>query len=324
MRRLNQDLKEGSFLRAYLLYGNEEYLIRSYAERLEKAAANGDTMNVSVVSGHDLSAETLSDFTDAMPFMAEKRVLVVKDSGIFKSTPDAFVRWIEGLPATACVIFTESEADKRSRGFKAVEKIGYCCRLDHPDEETLGKWILSSLKKRGLSITKGAYQKLLLYLDGDMENAKNELEKLMDYAEGSAGITASDVDTIVTKRTEARVFELVEYVSAGKRNESMALYYDLLSLKEPPSRLLFLLERQFRQLLYVKEMQALRTPGPVIADSLGVRPFVISKLSAVERRFTAVELKEALRMLLEHEEAVKTGDLQPELAIELAIASLTA
>ena len=178
MRRLNQDLKEGSFLRAYLLYGNEEYLIRSYAERLEKAAANGDTMNVSVVSGHDLSAETLSDFTDSMPFMAEKRVLVVKDSGIFKSTPDAFVRWIEGLPATACVIFTESEADKRSRGFKAVEKIGYCCRLDHPDEETLGKWILSSLKKRGLSITKGAYQKLLLYLDGDMENAKNELEKL--------------------------------------------------------------------------------------------------------------------------------------------------
>ena len=323
MKKLNQDLKEKKFERAYLLYGNEEYLIRSYADRLVSTIAGPDTLNLSYVSGRDLSLESLSDFTDALPFMAEKRVLVVKDSGIFKSGGDAFASWIRNLPETACVIFQESEADKRSKTYKALDETGYACRLDHPDEEMLGRWILSALKKRGLSITNAAYQKLLLYLGDDMENAANELEKLADYCMGTEGVTAADVDVIVTRKTEERIFELVESVSQKKRSTSMALYYDLLALKEPPTRILFLMERQFRQLYYVKQENAHRTPDRMIAEDLGVRPFVVQKLSGVARRYSEEELKEILEMLLDQEKAVKTGDLQPELAIELAIANLT-
>ena len=324
MKKLNQDLKEGRFERAYLLYGNEEYLIRSYAERLVNAIAGPDTMNLSFVSGRDLSLESLSDFTDAMPFMAERRVLSVKDSGIFKGGTDAFASWIRNLPETACVIFQESEVDKRSKTYKALAETGYACQLDHPDEEMLGRWILSVLKKRGLSITNAAYQKLLFCLGDDMENAANELEKLADYCMGKEGVTVSDVDAIVTRKTEARIFELVESVSLKKRSASMALYYDLLSLKEPPARILFLMERQYRQLYYIRQENRNRTPDRVIAENLGVRPFVVQKLSGIARRYPEEDLKEILEMLLDQEKGVKTGDLLPELAVELAIAKLTA
>lgn len=324
MKQLNQDLKNGQFSRIYLLYGNEEYLIKSYAERLMQAMSHGDTLNTAFMSGHDLPVEKLSDFTDAMPFMAEKRVLLLKDSGIFKGTQEAYAKWLETLPETACVIFQETEADKRSRAYKIVEKNGYAARLDHPDEETLGKWLLSMIKKSGLKITNAAFQRLLFYLGDDMENAANEMEKLLAYCMGQEGISASDVEAIVTRQTEARVFELVENVAQGKRESAMALYYDLLSLKEPPARLLFLLERQFRQLLYVRRMRMRRASQNQIAEGLSVRPFVVSKLSAIERRFSEEKLKEALEMMLQHEEAVKTGNLQPELAVELAIAHLTA
>ena len=323
MRKLNADIKSRNFEKSYLLYGNEEYLKQSFRKQLFDAASGGDGMNAKVLSGKDQDLSALRDFTDTMPFFAERRVLLLVDTGLFKSASEGFDSWIRELPDTACVIFSESECDKRNRLFKAVSECGYVSELNHPDEETLERWIQAFFPKNGLRVTRDAYRKILEYSDDSMERLKNELEKLCSYCADKGTVTEEDVTAILTPAVKSRVFEMTESIALKDRDRALKLYYDLLSLKEPPLRILYLTARQFNQLLLVKELVSERKNRNEISELMKIRPFAAGKLSDLSRRFTVRELKDAVSLAAELEEAVKTGNLEDTLAAELLLIRLS-
>ena len=84
MQTLNQDIKEHSFKPAYLLYGEEEFLKNSYKNRLREAITGGDTMNYNYFEGKNLDVQEIIGLADTMPFFAEKRLILIEDSGMFK------------------------------------------------------------------------------------------------------------------------------------------------------------------------------------------------------------------------------------------------
>ena len=48
MKTIDNDIKTGQLKQVYLLYGEEQYLIRQYRDKLKKAmVAEGDTMKFS-------------------------------------------------------------------------------------------------------------------------------------------------------------------------------------------------------------------------------------------------------------------------------------
>ena len=178
MKRLNQDIKNHSFAAVYLLYGDEDYLCTQYKNRLFLAASGGDGMNSMVKSGKDPELAPLRDFTDTLPFFAERRVLLLEDTGLFKHSAEGYDAWIESLPDTACVIFSEKEVDKRNRLYKAVIRKGYAAELNRPDERMLEDWILRRIGQQHLSVTKEAFRRFLEICEPDMQSIDNELQKL--------------------------------------------------------------------------------------------------------------------------------------------------
>ena len=258
-----------------------------------------------------------------MPFFAEKRLAVLSDTGLFKSASEGFAEWIRDLPETACVIFAEAEADKRNRLYKAVSECGYVCELNHPDEETIGKWVQSLIKSNGLKITQDAYRKILEYSDDSMERLKNELEKLWSYCCDKGSITEEDVAAILSPAVKSRIFEMTESIARKNRDRALRLYYDLLALREPPLRILYLIAREFNQLLLVKELLSERKSRNEIADVMKIRPFAAGKLSDLSRGFSVPRLTEAVSLAAELEEAVKTGNLEDTLAAELLLIRLS-
>ena len=99
----------------------------------------------------------------------------------------------------------------------------------------------------------------------------------------------------------------------------MELYYDLLLLKEPPMRILYLLARQFNGILQVKESLMRGNANAQIAREMGVAPFIVGKYAAQAKYFESAQIKEALRDFAETEEAVKTGKIEDKLGVELMI-----
>ena len=97
------------------------------------------------------------------------------------------------------------------------------------------------------------------------------------------------------------------------------LYEDLLTLREPPMRILFLIARQFNQLLLVRELQASGADRGTVASKLKVPPFVAGKLSSQAAAFTKEQLISYVQTCVDAEEAVKTGRMGDRLAVELLI-----
>ena len=116
---------------------------------------------------------------------------------------------------------------------------------------------------------------------------------------------------------------MVEAVAVGKERRALELYYDLLALKEPSMRILFLIARQFNQLLQVKLLTGQGMRQKELADQMKLRGFIAGKLMEQARVFSEKQLKEYVELCTSSEEAVKTGRLAEKLAVELVILTIS-
>ena len=320
MQTLNQDIKERSFRPVYLLYGEETFLVNSYKNRLKEAVLGDDTMNFSRYEGKGIDVGELIRQADTMPFFAEKRLILVEDSGFFKASSEELASSLPSMPDTTCIIFAESQVDKRNRLYKKVKELGYAAEMQRQDAAQLARWAGGILAREERKIT-GRTMELFLSMTGeDMENIRMELEKLISYTMGKVVITDDDVKAVCTVQVTNRIFDMVSAIVNRQTRKAMDLYEDLLTLKEPPMRILFLIARQFNQILQVKELMAKGMDKGSIASRLKMQPFVVGKTMPQARQFSREQILECVKLCVEAEEAVKSGRLQDRLAVELLIA----
>jgi DNA polymerase-3 subunit delta len=322
MQTLNQDIKNRTFKPVYLLYGEEAFLKKSYKNRLREAITGGDTMNYHYYEGKNLSAGEIIALADTMPFFAEKRLILIEDSDWFHkggAEAEEMSAYAEHIPDTTCLLFVESEVDKRSRLYKAVKKLGYAAELMHPGPSELGKWAAGILAKNGRKITGRTMELLLSKTGDDMENIGSELEKLISYTMGREVITEADVEAICTSQVTNKIFDMITAIANRQTRKAMDLYEDLLTLKEPPMRILFLIARQFNQLLQVKELAGKGMDRGTIASKMKLQPFVAGKVMAQAKNFTKEQILSYVNLCVDTEEGVKTGRLQDRLGVELLI-----
>ena len=323
MQTLNQDIKEKSFKKIYLLYGDEPFLVGSYKKKLREAITGGDTMNFNYFEGKNPDVKEIISLADTMPFFADRRLILVDGSGFFKSAQEELAAYLPQMPDTTCLVFAESEVDKRNRLYKRVKELGYAAELNKQDTAQLMRWAAGILGRDGRKISRPVMEYFLERTGGDMENIRMEQEKLVCYTMGRDVITKEDVDAVGTVHVTSRVFDMVAAIVAGNTKKAMDLYEDLLTLKEPPMRILFLIARQFNQLLQIKELTAAGKDKGAMASALKVPPFAVGKLTAQARAFTRDQILSWVTLCVETEEAVKTGRLSDRLAVELLIARRT-
>ena len=321
MQTLNQDIKDKTFKRVYLLFGDEPFLVNSYKKRLREAITGDDTMNYNYFEGKGPDVKEIISLADTMPFFAERRLVLIDGSGFFKSSaPEELVNYIPEIPESTCMVFVESEVDKRNKLYKKVKDNGYAAELKTQDADQLVRWAAGILSKDGKKITRQVMEYFMERTGDDMENIRMELEKLICYTMGREVITKEDVEAVGTVHVTNRIFEMVTAIVAGNTRKAMDLYEDLLTLKEPPMRILFLIAKQFNQLLQVKELAGKGAQKSEIASRVKVPPFVAGKLMAQARAFTREQILSFVEFCVDAEEAVKTGRLSDRLAVELLIA----
>lgn len=325
MKTIDNDIKMGQLKNVYLLYGTEGYLKRQYRDKLKHALVEpDDTMNFSAYEGKDINPKELIDLSETLPFFKEKRMILVENSGFFKNSCDDLAEYMSQVPESTCFVFVEEEVDKRSKLFKAASRAGSAVEFETPKEDMLVRWILGRIQREGKKITQSVMQLFLSKTGSDMENIDKELEKLICYTLDKTEISAADVEAICTGQTENKIFEMIDAISAKNQKKALDLYYDLLALKEAPMRILFLIARQFQNLLLIKSMSAKGYPAVSIAKTAGMPSFAVQKNLRQAGAFKINQLKEAIEDCGQAEEDVKTGRMADQLAVELLIVKYSA
>ncbi len=319
MKNLNQDIKNKTFRPVYCLYGEEAFLKKSYKNQLKEAILGGDEMNFQSFYGKELDMNEVISLADTMPFFSEKRLILIENSGLFKKDAEPLASYLSHMPDSTVLLFVEEAVDKRNKLYKKVKELGYITELSRQPEAQLKAWILRLLKKENRQISGAAMELFLSSVGDDMEHIRTELDKLIAYTEGREGIVPADVEAVCSVQITGRIFDMITDIAARRQRAALEKYYDLLSLKEPPMRILFLIARQFNQLLTVKELVAAGKGKDEIAKKAGIQPFVAAKAIAQCRSFSGAELRACVEKCVEAEEAVKTGRLADNLAVELLI-----
>lgn len=325
MKTIDEDIKTRNFRQVYLFYGSEGYLKRQYRDKLSQAMyPDDDTMNLSFFEGKDINPKEIIDLAETMPFFSERRVIIIQNSGFFNNTCDDLVAYLSEISPSTNFIFVEEEIDKRSKMYKAVKKYGKIIEFGTQNEELLTHWILTRLKKEGKNITAPVMQLFLTKTGTDMGNIDRELEKLICYTLDKNVIEASDVEAVVTEQTVNKIFDMINAIAERNQRKALDLYYDLLTLKEAPMRIMYLITKQFQILMQLRDMRGKGFDNQTMAKKAGIPPFAVKRNMTQAKGFTMEQLKEAIKEGVDLEEEVKTGRMNDRLAVELFIVKYSA
>lgn len=323
MKIIKEHIKNGVFKPFYLLYGSEDYLKRLYRDKL-KAAILGDLneMNYSYYEGKDIDVKAISEIAQTLPFFSDRRLIVIENSGLFKSQSE-LADHILDIPDSTFFLFIEEDVDKRNKLYKFVLSKGCISQMDSLDEKNTKLFIVSLINKEGKRITEDTVTYLLDKTGTDMVNIINEVDKLIGYLGNRDIITTEDVDAIITPVITSRIFAMIDAIGSKQQDKALALYYDLLSLREKPLSILFLIVRHYNILLQVKDMHNNGMDFSTISKNAGIPPFAVNKYIAQTRSYSQAKLMEAIEFALDIEEQVKTGRMIDKIGVEVLIISFS-
>lgn len=320
MQRLNQDIKEKNFKPVYLLYGEEAYLIKQYKDRLMAAvSSDGDSMNVHRYVGKDVETKEIISLAETLPFLAQYRVILLENTGWLKKGNEELLAYLPNLCDSTILILAEQEVDRRVKLFDQIKKQGRCVEFQKQTDVTLQKWILGILKKENKSISQQTLLHFLETVGEDMDRIRSELEKLLMYTYQKESISIEDVDSVCVRQVQNQIFDMIQALADRNQQKALDLYYDLLSLKEKPMKIIALIGRQFNLMLQIKELQRKGYDKKGMSEKTGLREFLIPKYAASANRFSGKELRQALEECVELETAVKTGQLKEALSVEILL-----
>ncbi len=320
MGRIDEDIKSGQMNHIYLLYGEESYLRKQYKERLKKALSpEDDSMNYSYFEGKDISAGEVIDLAETMPFLSDKRTIMIENSPFFKSEGEKIAEYLNAVPDTTYFVFVEESVDKRSKLYKSITKNGCVVELNGLSEDKIVTWILGILKRDNKKITQNTMEYLLSKIGTDMENIRSEVEKLICYCCEREVITKEDIDAVCVSQVTNQIFDMLDAMANKRQKTALQLYYNLLALKEPPMRILYLIGRQFNLLLQARLLKQKGFGDRAIAEKIGVPPFAATKYLNQASKFKLEDLRKAVDECVEADEAVKSGNRNDRLSVELLI-----
>lgn len=310
----------------YLFHGADE-LARTEALRDARATIPPDLsdLNLAVLDGRKLRLDALAAACESLPFLAERRLVIVEDALKHLRADDArrICDYLTRVPETTDLIFVEREdVDKRGVLFNWLKKHAEVREFQPRQGAELQRWLQQRAAMLEARLAPEAGALLADFVGNDSRALDNELRKLANYVGPGGTIDVAAVRRLVPDTSEASVFAFVDALAMQRLEPALALLHRLLDDGEPPLRLLFMIGRQVRLLIQVKELAAQRLKPEAIAAQIKQPPFVVKKTLEQASRFSSAALTRLHDRLIELDQSLKTGRVESQTGLELLVAEL--
>jgi len=322
----------------YILHGDDEYAIAGYLVEMEAKIGDPSAaeMNTARIDGGTFSLEALTTVTRSLPFLAERRLVILTNPLDRMKSPtnrERFISVLEQVPSTTALVLVihrplVSPNDKR-KGIKhwlqkwAIKQDGRVYEREFLlPRSQMAHWIQAKASEQGGIFTERAAVILAEYVQEDPRTAAQEIEKLLTYVNYQRPIDHDDVLLLTPFTGEGDVFKMVDAIGIGNGPLALRMYHQLLEVDDP-LRLFGMIVRQFRLLLLTRELLDTGNREGEIASQLKIQLFLVRKLIGQVSNFSMESLEDIYRRLLEVDVEIKTGQIPGEIALDILITSLT-
>ncbi len=328
-----------------VLHGDDEFSIEERLAALREEAGPPEVVgpSTSVFEGDDYSREEMIGAASAVPFLADRRLVIVRgllgridaNSGRSRGRPpgntlrlpkgdwDGLAEGLEALPPTTELIFIEGSLRRNGAGLRAA---GGSARVEvFPARRgrDLEEWVRRRFDEVGQGAAPAAVRRLSDLVGGQMRLLDQEIRKLVLYA-GDRQVQAGDVDLMVSPAREANIFAAVDAVLERRPAISLKLLYQLLEDGSSVQHILGMLARQVRMVIVAQDMISNGSNQDDIAQRIGAKAgsYPMRKTLDQARKFPLSYLADVHRRLLDADVAFKTG-ADERIGVELLVARIS-
>ena len=352
--QLNADLKSGKLARIYVLYGEEDFLIRTYTDRIINLAVPQDAREMnfvkySLVPGADEtsrgdrppSVEELSDVVLSMPFFSERKCILLKNFDPDMLSKDEFSDYLamfSDIPETSAVIITRENTEDDPKRFKekidkakmkklleTADKFGVVCELQKLPAPKLMGMAITKCSRAGCTLSEENAAYLADCVGGSLSLLQTEIEKLCEYRQ-SGEITISDIDALVPKRIEINIYKLADELIAGRVGNALEILGALFAKRVEPVIIMATLSGHFVDLYRAKLGAEAKKSAVDTANAFnyGRRAFVMKNAYQTVKYRSKEYLGGCLEVLYRANKLMNSSKEDKQLIIERAVVEISA
>lgn len=335
---INSNITKGIFL----VCGNEKYLIDKSIKLFQNMICNFYELNYITLDGHNLNKEIIEDACETLPFMAPFKIVYIKDMNILKKASSqgeekAEKKYkenaeIENYLLELCekqpeglilLISIDGEENEKNKLIINIKNNHYLVKYKYLKGEDLNKAVLNMFLKNNKSINKADLTYLLSKTGNSLYEIQLEVDKLCAYKMDEPNITKHDIDLIVHKGIEDNIFKMVDYISKKDAQNAVSILDNLLYQNENHLRILGMIIRQFRMLLLTKLCLDKRLNFNDIKKYLNIKSdFQVQNFISLVKNFDIKSIANSLRCCLNTDMDIKTGNYNPNMALEMLVIEL--
>lgn len=329
-RETGRDLERSVDRPAYILTGEESFLVRQVRDRIVAALVSpgAEAMDLVKMTGDGKpssidTARLLAEMATP-PFLSARKVILIDQSGFFSTTPSSGIpheldHALAHPPDNCHLIFTEASANSSHALLRRMRKQGaLSARFDRQTPADLLTWISALCSREKLRITREAADSLIRRCDHSMAAIFSELATVFLYFRytGRTDITLADIDYLCSDDLTGKIFDLTDAIATGKIDEALERLDVLLARREAPLFIQTMLARQSRDLLIASECV---TSDRIIESGITQSQFFARKLARQAKRFTVEGLESMMENCFQADIAVKTGKIDSGQALAILV-----
>ena len=328
-----KDIKNNSIKNSYILCGPDEELIKDGIKILTKPFIDDGfaDLNYVKIDGLNTTMDEIMNACETMPFMSEKRVVIVYRANFLKDKSDSsntklfneLKSYLKDVPPYTILIMyylfgDKRETPKKNKKLISLDKITTIVHFDKLKRDKFIKKVDDIFKENGRSIGKIELRYFCERVQNNFDIIKREVEKIDSYASGRE-IRREDIDKLLPSKSEEDIFDLVDLISQKKIEKAIDIMNELLFKSDQHMLIITSIENQFKQLFGIKiGLQKGKRVDDFVAE-LKVPAFVCEKLINLSSKFSTKQLEGLMKLCIETEGRLKSTSVDKTLELELML-----
>lgn len=324
-------LKDNKSNNCYIFCGYDEQLIKENIKLLIDISLNKELyeLNFAQFDGANIDCDSLINACETLPFMSEKRIVIVYRADFLKETEDKsrkktyeiISNYIDNVPPSCILVLYyvfENKREKPSKSIIKLDKKTCVVKTDRLKGQNLTKRVKELFDIKGKEIGMVELNLFCGNLDGDMGVIENEVDKLYWFTYGRE-IKKEDIKLFYSNSSDDDIFDVVDFLSQRKVNKALELINELIVKGEKSTYILRMVERQFKLLLLLKiGIEASKSKNSLTSE-LKLNPYICEKMMLQSKKFTLTQIEKSIELCLETEKRIKSSSCDDKTEMELLI-----
>ncbi len=327
--QLNSEIKSGNFSRIYFFYGEESFLVKTYAVKIKNKLLGDAAVDINLLelSGNpDLNM--LSEHSASLPFFAEHKVILINDFSPEKLPEgdfEFFESILKNIPDTTVMVFYLTGCGFSLRSarvkklFEIIKKYSAVCEFKPLNKMKIGDIILRKVNKQKRLISPTNAEYIAEITSCDLNLASVETTKLCCYVEEGKEITREIIDVMIAKRLETRIFTLSDAMIAGNKKEAFKILGELSAQRVDPIPILAALSTVYSDYYTAKAAKSVGIPPQQVSADFG---YTGTKASFAARKYNQAakmelnSLRNTVNIIFEADVKLKSSTVNRQLLLE--------